>query len=118
MSLRSEYHHGNVAVSASGRQVVTTTPERSGGEVSGYKEVLKQHESVKKCLDRISENARNKVWMSPDLLIYSNSEYVYATSPNRSCPVLGQGRESNLSIKTIVCNFYNTLALSKYNGFE
>ena len=55
MSLGSEPHHGNVAVSASERQVATTTPERSGGEVSGYKEVRKQHEAVKKRLCTISE---------------------------------------------------------------
>ena len=50
MSSGSESHHGNVAGSVSESQVVTTAPERSGGEVSGYKEVLKQDDSVKKCL--------------------------------------------------------------------
>ena len=49
--------------------------------MSGCKPVLKKHEAGKKCLDPISENVRNQVWMSPELLVYANAEYVYATSP-------------------------------------
>ena len=81
MSSGGEPHLGNVAVSASGRPMGTTPAEKPGGEISGYIEVLKQHEEVEKCIDPISENVRNKVSMSPDLQIYSNSEYVYATFP-------------------------------------
>ena len=81
MSSRSESHRGNVVVSVSELPVVTTPAERSVGEVSGRKEVLKHHEAVMKCLGPISENVRNKARMSPHLQIYSNSEYVYATFP-------------------------------------
>ena len=34
-----------------------------------------------KCLDPISGNVRNQVWMSPELLCYANSEYAYAIFP-------------------------------------
>ena len=57
MSLRSESHRGNVLVSVSERPAATTTAEKSGGEIPGYKEVLKKHESVKKRPDPISEKS-------------------------------------------------------------
>ena len=81
MSPRSESHHGNVIVSAPELPEDITTPEKSGNDVSGCKSVPKQHEAVKKSLDPFDPNVRNETWMSPDLLIYANSEYVYATSP-------------------------------------
>ena len=118
MSLRSESRRGNVAVSASERPAGTTPAEKPGGEIAGYKEVLNQHESVKKCLDPISENIRNKVRMSPDLQIYSNSEYVYATSPIALFLFWGKGGKEICLSRPLSVIFCNTLALSKYNGFE
>ena len=93
MSSRSGSHHGNVVVSLSERPAVSTHTERSGGEISGYEEVLKQHEAVEKLLGPISENVRNKVWMSPDLQIYSNSEYVYGKFPIALSIFWGKGGE-------------------------
>ena len=118
MSLRSESHRGNVVVSVSELPAETSPAEKPGGEIPGYKEVLKHHEAVKKCLDPISENVRNKVRMSTDLQIYSNSEYVYAT-PTIALPLFwGEGGEEICLSRPLSVIFYNTLALSKYNGFD
>ena len=81
MSLGSESHRGNVVVSAPERPLEITTPQRSGDDVAGYKAVLGKHEAFKESLPPVDPNARNKTRASPDLLIYANSEYVYATSP-------------------------------------
>ena len=118
MSLRGESHHGNVAVSASERPAETTHAERPGGEISAYREVLKHHESVKKRIGPISGNVRNKIRMSPDLLIYSNSEYVYATRPIALALFWGKGGGEICLSRQLSVIFYNTLALSKSNGFE
>ena len=47
MSVVSETHRGNVSISASESPVVIPNQERSPGEISGYKEVLKKHEAMK-----------------------------------------------------------------------
>ena len=118
MSSGGESHRGNGAVSASGLQAVTATPGKSGCEISGYEEVLKQHESIKKCIDPISENVQNKVWMSPDFLTCSNSEYVYAAFPIALSLFWDKGGGEICQSRPSSVIFYNTLALSKYNGCD
>ena len=47
----------------------------------GILRVLKHHRAVRKSLDPIDPKVRNKTWMSPELCVYANNEYVFATFP-------------------------------------
>ena len=94
MSVVSETQvRGNVLISVSGSPEVIPTHERSPGEIPGYEDVPKKHEAVGKRLDPTSENVRNKVWMSPELLVYSNYEYVYSMFPIDLSLFWGEGGE-------------------------
>ena len=55
-------------------------PKTANG-ISGYLGVLKPHEAVRKSLDPIDPKVRNKAWMSSELCVYANNEYVFATFP-------------------------------------
>ena len=50
-------------------------------EMSGYRPSMTKDDALRKCLLPISDNVESRVWMSQDLSIYSNSEYVYAIFP-------------------------------------
>ena len=58
-------------------------PERvlSANEVAGYRAPLSLEDAVRKCLLPISSNFRSEIWISRDLKVFPNSEYVYAISP-------------------------------------
>ena len=57
------------------------TPELSANEISCYRIATYRRNGVRKILLPANLNARSKIWMSRDLVIYSKSEYVYATLP-------------------------------------
>ena len=76
-----------------------------------YAKVWRRGES----LGPISENARRKIWMCPELNVFSNYEYVYAIFPI-AIALSGKRRKRNFPLKTIVFDLYNSLALGKYNG--
>ena len=56
-------------------------PGKSANDLAGYRIALSREEAVQKCLLPANSNARPEIRMSQDLMIYSNSEYVYAISP-------------------------------------
>ena len=119
MSLKSESHHGNVIVSASGRPAEIKIVRETGNEVSGYESVLKHHQAVKKSLGPIGPNVRNKTWMSQDLSVYANNEYVYATFPIALSLFWGKGGKGIWRSKPLsVIFFYDSDPLSKHNGYE
>ena len=68
----------NVGLSVSEQSVEVPAPELSAGELSGYRRSMPKSDAVAKCLDPISENVRNQIWISPSISIYSDSEYFYA----------------------------------------
>ena len=68
-------------ISASESPAAIPAPEKAPNELNGYKESMSKHEAVEKCLDPISDNVRNQVWMRPELSAFSNFEYVYAIYP-------------------------------------
>ena len=81
MSVRSESHVGNVIVSVSERPEEVKKVPKTANEIAGYLGVLKPHEAVRKSLDPIDPKVRNKTWMSSELCVYANNEYVFATFP-------------------------------------
>ena len=46
--------------------------DQSANEMSGYRPSMPIEDDIQKCLSPISENARTRIWMSPDLSIFSN----------------------------------------------
>ena len=115
MSLKSEPHHGNVIVSVSERPLEVKTVPKTGNEVSGYESVLKHHQAVKKSLGPIDPNVRNKTWMSHDLSVYANNEYVYATFPIALALFWGKGGGEICQSKPLSVIFYDSDPLSKHN---
>ena len=92
MSTVSEIHLRNSPASVSETpEVERPAARKPPKEIYGYKSALTKDEAIKKCLGTMSDQARDQVWMSPDLLIYSNSEYVFATFPIALALFLGQG---------------------------
>ena len=81
MSVVSVQVPENIGVSVSENAIGIPAPERSPNELDGYKVSMWKADAVGKCLGQISENARNQVWMCPELSVFSNSEYVYAIFP-------------------------------------
>ena len=119
MSCVSEAQKGNISISASESPAVEIqNPEKPPSEISGYKPVLKKHEALKKCLDPISGNFQSQVWMSPELLVYSNSEYVYSTFTIALSLFWGKGGKAICLSRPSSVIFYNSLALAKYNGYK
>ena len=53
----------------------------SANDLSSYMPSMAREGSARKTLFPIIDNARTSVWMSHDLIVYSNSEYVYAIFP-------------------------------------
>ena len=70
-----------VGLSVSGNPIGIPTPEKSPGELDGYKVSMNKAGAAEKCREPISENVRNQVWMCPELSVFSNSGYVYAIYP-------------------------------------
>ena len=97
-------------------------PERTlyANEVSGYRQSTNKEESVQKSLLPISLNARAKIWMSRDLKVFPNSEYVYAISPIAIALFWGKGglgiANSELfpTISAILTHFPNTTDTNNY----
>ena len=81
MSIISTPIPENVGFSVSEQPVQVPVPELSAGELSRYGKSMPKSDAVEKCLDAISENVRNQIWLCPSLSIYSNSAYVYAIFP-------------------------------------
>ena len=81
MSAASVNIPGNVGISVSESQVEIPAPEKSSNELDGYKVSMPKSDAVEKCIGPISENARNQIWMCPELSVFSNSEYAYAIFP-------------------------------------
>ena len=90
----------------------------SAKEVSGYRQSMPPGDAIQKRLSPISENARNRVWTSRELGVYSNSEFVYAICPIAIALVWGKGgrrivdSESLSMISTILTHCLNTTAIS------
>ena len=57
------------------------SPELYSDELDGYRISTRRGNEVRRILLPANLNVRAKVWMSRDLRIYSNSEYVYAIPP-------------------------------------
>ena len=81
MSVLSVNIPGNLGISVSESPAGIPAPGKPPNESDGYKVSMPSSDTVWKCLDPISENARNKIWMCPELSIFSNSEYVCAIFP-------------------------------------
>ena len=118
MPFRSESHLGDVVVSASERPAAVQPVLKTANEVSGYQSVLKPFQAVRKSLDPIDPNVRNKTRMSHDLSVYANNEYVFATFPIALALFWDKGGERNLRITASNGNFYDSDPLSEYNGPE
>ena len=50
----------------------------TANEVSGYRASMALEDAIRKCLAPISENARDRIRMSLELSVYSNSKFAYA----------------------------------------
>ena len=91
MSVVSVNPPWSVGVSASESPIEVPAPGRSPNELDGYKESMGEAGAVGKRRDPISGNARRKIWMRPELSVFSNSEYAYAIYPIAICLFLGKG---------------------------
>ena len=82
----------NVGLPSSEQPVgIPPAPESIRANCLDTENLCQKSDDVEKCLGPISENARNQIWMCPDLSIYSNSEYVYAIFPLAVALFWGKG---------------------------
>ena len=81
MSLRSESHVGGCHCFGLGTSGRGAKRPKTANETSGYIGVLKRHQAARESLDPIDPEARNATWISPELSVFSNNEYVFATFP-------------------------------------
>ena len=77
--------------------IAVTDPEIAftelfANELAGYRFSMSRESASRKILLHSNLNARDEVCMSQDLRIYSNSEYVYASSPNALVMRCDKGR--------------------------
>ena len=92
----------------------------SAGEMAGYSPSTTREDAVQKSLAPRNLNDRAKIWMSQDLKIFPNSEYVHAISPIALALFWGKGgREIPTSeplsmILTILTHCLNTSDVSYY----
>ena len=92
----------------------------SGNEMSGYRLPMSKEDDVRKSPLPISDNVASRVWMSHDLSIYSNSEYVYtifsiavALFWDQGCREIAQS-EPLSTICTILTHCLNATAINNY----
>ena len=88
--------------------------------MSGYMSSMSEEDAVRKCLLPISDNVTSRDWMSRDLSVYSNSEYVYAIYPIAVDLVWGQwGREiaKSESLSTIFAILTHCLNTTDNNNY-
>ena len=92
----------------------------TANEMSGYRTATIKEDALQKCRLPISDNVQSRVWMSHDLSVYSNSEYVYAIFPIAGALFWDKGvreiaKAQPLStIFTILTHRLNTTAINKY----
>ena len=88
--------------------------------MANYKLLTPKLGAARKCLDPISDNVRNQVWMCPELHLYSNYEYFDAIYPIAiALSGIKAGWEGGvLFLKTIVFGIYYSFAFSKHNVCE
>ena len=60
---------------------IAPVPGLTPNEVSRWRTCMSKEDAIQKRLAPISENVRNRILMSQELSIYSNSDYVYAIFP-------------------------------------
>ena len=61
----------------------------------GYDPVLKTSLAARKSLGPIDPNVRNKTWMSRDISVYANNEYVFAAFPIARALFCDKGKEKS-----------------------
>ena len=100
------------------RKGVVKVP-KTANEISGYDPALKPHQEVRKSLDPIDPNVRNKTWTSPELHVRANNEYVFSTFPIALALFRDKGGKEICESRSLtVIFFYDSNPLSKYNGCE
>ena len=94
---------------------------QSANDLPGCKKSTALEDSIREFLAPIPDNARARIWMSLDLSLYSNSEYVYAIFPIAISLFLGKGgreiaeSEPSAMIFAILTHWLNTTATNNYS---
>ena len=111
----------DMEVSVSEQATPIVPVAKSANEMSGYRTCMRQLGAIQKRPPAISENVRNRIRMSPELSIYSNSAYVYAISPIAIALFWGKGgrgiaeSEPLYMISTTPTHCPNTTGISNYS---
>ena len=96
----------------------------TANELSGYRPSTNKEDAVQKFIILISDNAQSRVWMSQDLSVYSNFQYVYAIFPTSVASFWGQGGRGIIESKslsmifTILTHCLNKTAINNYSARE